>query len=29
MRVALFLGRNAPNHSGGTYSFERQLVLAN
>jgi glycosyltransferase involved in cell wall biosynthesis len=28
MRVALFLGRNAPNHSGGTYSFERQLLSA-
>jgi glycosyltransferase involved in cell wall biosynthesis len=28
MRVALFLGRNAPSHSGGTYSFERQLLHA-
>ncbi len=28
MRIALFLGRNSPVHSGGTYSFERQLLCA-
>jgi glycosyltransferase involved in cell wall biosynthesis len=28
MKVALFLGRNAPIDSGGTYSFERQLLVS-
>lgn len=28
MKIALFLGRNSPVHSGGTYSFERQLLCS-
>jgi glycosyltransferase involved in cell wall biosynthesis len=28
MRIALFLGRHIPDHAGGTYSFERQLLCA-